>query len=89
MNKSIKRCARRYKNEIIKRKIYWLIYKNWYINQSINEKKITGKLLHTRKSCNCNMCKNPRKSKLTKGKEKYTIQELKFIEGFNKYGKYY
>jgi hypothetical protein len=32
-----------------------------------------------RKMCSCNMCCNPRRSKITKGKEKLTQQEKKAI----------
>lgn len=33
--------------------------------------------------CSCDMCKNPRRSKMVKGKEKLTIQERKLIDQGN------
>ena len=38
------------------------------------------KLKSNRKKCSCAMCRNPRTSKLTKGKGKFTIQERKANE---------
>lgn len=36
-------------------------------------------------SCSCELCKTPRKSKLYKGKNKFTLQERRFLDTDTEY----
>lgn len=56
------------------------IVKNMYRHIGVDESIITRQVNHiknNRKACSCYMCCNPRRSKISKGKEQLTIQERK------------
>lgn len=50
-------------------------------NNAVTADKIAHRIRDNRKACSCNMCCNPRHSKLTRGHKKLTIQERKRLQG--------
>jgi hypothetical protein len=56
------------------------IVKSWFRHVECKENDIetrANRIKKNRAKCSCHMCRNPRTSKFTKGKERLTIQERK------------
>jgi len=70
---------RHHLNRMKKRAILVTRIYRWYLNGSEHEDygsvRFGTKNANHLKNCSCNMCCNPRRSKLFKGKDKLTIQE--------------
>ena len=55
----------------------WDLY---HTDQKEEDEQLARRLKDHPKSCSCDMCCNPRHSKFTKGDEKLTMQERKFLQ---------
>lgn len=76
-----KRAERRFKNEIKKRKYSKILKQNFDLNEKDLSERHIGKYANSHGAiCSCEMCRNPRRSNLTK--DVNTLQERKNFLNF-------
>lgn len=56
------------------------IVKGWGLSDIEDIDKCSRRIKNNRHPCSCHMCRNPRTSSYSKGKEKLTIQERKNLD---------
>ncbi len=68
---------------MVRGRAYRLAQKDRILKKRKNHPRNESDLVNNPKRCSCYMCRNPRRNKYLKQKEKITIAERKFNEKFN------